>query len=141
MIPDERSLLRVPNPHGHHRVTFLELFFDLVFVFAVTQLSHALIAHLTPMGAVEGLVLLLALWWSWICTSWVTNWLDPEKLPVRFLMLGLMVAGLIFSSSLPLAFGSRGWAFAGAFFVMEVGRSVFFVWAAKGHETHRRNFQ
>src|SRR5919206_384573 len=50
---------------------------DLVFVFAVTQLSHSLLAHLTLLGAIETGLLMMAMWWVWIYTSWITNWLDP----------------------------------------------------------------
>jgi low temperature requirement protein LtrA len=73
-------LLRIRKGHEHARVTFVELFFDLVFVFAVTQLSHALLAHFTPLGAGQTLLLMMAVWWVWIYTSWVTNWLDPERI-------------------------------------------------------------
>jgi len=52
-----------------------------VFVFAVTQLSHGLLAHLTPLGALQTGLLMMAVWWVWIYTSWITNWLDPEKPP------------------------------------------------------------
>ncbi len=54
---------------GHSRVTYIELFFDLVFVFAVTQLSHALLEHLTPLGALQTAILMLAVWWTWIDTA------------------------------------------------------------------------
>ena len=74
------------------RLPNIELFFDLVFVFAITQLSHRLLAHLTPLGALETLVLLLAVWWVWIYTSWVTNWLDPERAHVRLMLIILMAA-------------------------------------------------
>ena len=77
------SLLRARHGHDHTRVTFVELFFDLVFVFAVTQLSHTLLEHLSPLGVLQTALLLMAVWWVWIYTSWVTNWLDPEKTPVR----------------------------------------------------------
>ena len=73
------SLLRPRDGHDHARVTFVELFFDLVFVFAVTQLSHGLLAHLTPLGALQTGLLMLAVWWVWIYTAWITNWLDPEQ--------------------------------------------------------------
>lgn len=135
------SLLRVRHPHGHHRVTFLELFYDLVFVFAVTQLSHFLMAHFTLRGAFEAVVLLLAVWWTWICTSWVANWLDPQRIPVRLCLLALMVAGLVFSASLPEAFAERALPFAGAYALMEVGRTLFFVVAVRNAEGLRRNFQ
>ena len=137
----ERGLLRTRGGHEHSKVTFIELFFDLVFVFAVTQLSHSLMEHFTPVGAVQTLLLMLAVWWVWIYTSWVTNWLDPEKLPVRFLLLGIMLAGLVMSASLPMAFESRGIAFATAYVVIQVGRTIFFLWAVKGRPGMVRNFQ
>ena len=73
------GLLRVRDGHGHARVSFVELFFDLVFVFAITQLSHHLLAHLTSRGLVQTTLLFMAIWWVWIYTTWVTNWLDPER--------------------------------------------------------------
>ena len=65
------------------RATALELFYDLVFVFAVTQVSHLLLAHLTWEGAGQAAIILLAVWWSWNYTTWVTNELDPESPVVR----------------------------------------------------------
>ena len=142
-----RSYLR-PAPtttagaHGHHRVTNIELFFDLVFVFAVTQLSHLLIGNFTLEGGAQALLLMLAVWWVWIFTSWVTNWLDPDKLAIRMLMLVLMTGGLLLSASLPQAFGSRGLAFALAYVFMQFGRTLFFLWAVRGESlAMRRNFQ
>ena len=73
------DLLRRREGHERRTVSFVELFFDLVFVFAVTQLSHFLIEHFTLVGAAQTLLLMLAVWWVWICTTWVTNWLDPER--------------------------------------------------------------
>jgi low temperature requirement protein LtrA len=74
------------------RATGLELFFDLVFVFAVTQLSHALVEHLTWSGAAETLFLLLVVWWAWSYTTRMTNWLDPDSGPVRLLLIAMMAA-------------------------------------------------
>ena len=75
------------------RVTYAELFFDLVFVFAVTQISHTLLGHFTPLGASQTTLLFLAVWWVWVYTSWITNWLDPEHTPVRLLLFVLMLGG------------------------------------------------
>ncbi len=136
------SLLRERNPDQHHRVTFVELFFDLVFVFAVTQISHTLLAHFTPLGGVQVGILMLAVWWVWVFMSWVTNWLDPERTPVRVMLFVMMIAGLLLSTSIPQAFGGRGLIFALAFVFMQVGRSVFFIVAVPKSETgYRRNFQ
>ncbi len=140
--PARINLLRVRGPHDHARVGFIELFFDLVFVFAITQLSRNLIAHFSPLGGYETLLLFMAVWWAWIDTSWVTNWLDPEKWPVRLMLLVLMLAGLVLSTSIPGAFGERGIYFAGAYAFIQVGRAVFTLWALRGHSpTNFRNFQ
>lgn len=119
------NLLRERGPHQHHRVTYVELFFDLVFVFAITQISHTLLAHFTPLGVLQTTILFLAVWWVWIFTSWITNWLDPDRTPVRVMLFGLMIAGLLLSTSIPKAFETRGLVFALAFVVMQVGRSFF----------------
>lgn len=134
--------LRPRGGHDHARVTFVELFFDLVFVFAVTQLSHGLLAHISLLGAVETGLLMMAVWWVWIYTSWITNWLDPERPVVRLMLFVLMAAGLVMSASIPQAFGARGGAFAGAYVFMQVGRSLFMLWALKHHDAGNfRNFQ
>jgi low temperature requirement protein LtrA len=67
----------------------------------------------------------VAVWWVWIYTSWVTNWLDPERTPVRLLLF----AGLMLSASPPEAFADEGLAFALAYVAMQVGRSFFMIWA------------
>lgn len=119
-------LFRSREP-GADRVAFIELFFDLVFVFAVTQLSHHLIENVTFRGALETLVMLVAVWWVWIYTTWVTNWMNPEKGPVRWMLIALMLAGLVLSTAIPYAFDDRGLQFALAYLVMQVGRTVFVV--------------
>ena len=126
---------------GHARVGFVELFFDLVFVFAITQLSHTLLEHLTWLGVLQGGLLLGALWWAWIDTSWITNWLDPERPLVRLMLFALMGAGLVMSTSLPEAFGDKGLVFACAFVFIQVGRGLFTLWAVRHDEVQRRNFQ
>lgn len=142
MIGARANLQRVRQGHEHNRVTYIELFFDLVFVFAITQLSHSLLDHLTLMGAVQTGLLFLAVWWAWIYTCWITNWLEPDRTPVRLLLLVLMLAGLVLSTSLPHAFEDRGLAFAGAYVFMQVGRSLFVMWALRNHnQGNYRNFK
>jgi low temperature requirement protein LtrA len=137
-----RGLLRGRGSLDSGKVGMVELFFDLVFVFAVTQLSHTLLAHLSIEGAVHVALLMVAVWWVWIFTSWITNWLDPEKLPVRLGLFGLMIAGLLLSSSIPKAFTERGLMFAAAFVFMQVGRTSFAIWAVRGESLNMtRNFQ
>jgi low temperature requirement protein LtrA len=136
------SLLRKRGEHDSGKVGMVELFFDLVFVFAVTQLSHALVEDMTLAGLSEVSLLLLGVWWVWINTSWVTSWLDPERIPVRVALLALMLAGLWMSVAIPKAFDSRGLLFAGAYVSMQLGRTLFFLWATRReHPNMRRNFQ
>ena len=119
------AMFRAIVPHQHSRVTYVELFFDLVFVFAVTQISHTLLAHFTPLGVFQVTLLFLAVWWVWVFTSWITNWLNPEKTPVRLLLFAMMLGGLVLSTSIPAAFEARGLWFAIAYAAMQVGKTIF----------------
>jgi low temperature requirement protein LtrA len=119
------ALFRTLVPNQHSRVTYAELFFDLVFVFAVTQISHTLLGRFTPLGALQTTLLFLAVWWVWVYTSWITNWLNPERTPVRVMLFALMLGGLVLSTSIPKAFESRGLWFALAYATMQVGKTVF----------------
>src|SRR5260370_27119432 len=119
------ALFRRHLPNQRSRVTYAELFFDLVFVFAVTQISHTLLGRFTPLGALQTTLLFLAVWWVWVYTSWITNWLNPETTPVRILLFLLMLGGLVLSTSIPKAFESRGLWFALAYAAMQVGKTVF----------------
>ena len=125
---------------GAERVTNVELFFDLVYVFAVTQISHYLLAHPTFVGALRAGLLLTMVWLVWAYTTWVTNWLDPERIAVRLLLLALAGASLVMSAALPGAFSARGLAVGVAYAVMQIGRSVFAVVALRGRPL-QRNFQ
>jgi low temperature requirement protein LtrA len=140
-MSEHHGVLRVRVARQHNRVTFVELFFDLVFVFAVTQLSHTLIEHFTLGDALPTLVLLLAVWWVWIYTTWATNWLDPDNYLVRILLFIIMLAGLFMSSSIPKAFGERGLAFAGAYVFMQVVRTAFVMWAFRDQAIRQKNFR
>jgi low temperature requirement protein LtrA len=136
---DDGRLLRERSSSHHNRVTYVELFFDLVFVFAITQISHTLLAHFTPLGVLQVTMLMLAVWWVWVFTSWTTNWLDPEQAPVRIMLFGLMIVGLLLSTSIPKAFESRGLTFAAAYSAMQVGRTLFFLWSVPKSAVGQRN--
>jgi low temperature requirement protein LtrA len=142
VVTGERAatLLRAGG-EGDQRVTYVELFFDLVYVFAVTQLSHLLLEDLSARGAGRTLLLLLAVWWAWVYNAWFTNWFDPDKRPVRLMMVAVMLAALIMSAALPEAFGERGLYVAGAYVAMQVGRTLFIISALGTEPALRRNFQ
>jgi low temperature requirement protein LtrA len=134
------SLIRAPGDDAH-RVSFFELFFDLVYVFAVTQLSHGLLEHLDLRGLAETVVLLLAVWWAWVYTTWATNWLNPDSTGCRLMLIGVMGAGLLMAASIPDAFGDAGLVFALAYAAIQVGRSSFVLWAMREDPVRRANFQ
>jgi low temperature requirement protein LtrA len=122
---------------GESRVTNIELFFDLVYVFAVTQLSHHLLGNPTLAGALQTALLWAMVWLVWAYTTWVTNWMDPERLALRVLLVALMLVSLAMSAALPRAFGAAaplgaGLVVGGAYAVQQVGRSAFMVIALRG---------
>nr|WP_316640185.1 low temperature requirement protein A [uncultured Roseateles sp.] len=135
-----QPLLRSREGHGG-RVSFAELFFDLIYVFAVTQLSHHLLEHLTPLGALQTLLLWFAVWLGWQYTSWVTNWFDPEALPIRVLLFVIMGVGLVMAAALPEAFGERGLVFAGCYALIQVGRSAYVLWQLGAGHALTPNFR
>ncbi|HTC77663.1 MAG TPA: low temperature requirement protein A, partial [Terriglobales bacterium] len=129
------AMFRLLAPNQHNRVTYAELFFDLVFVYAITQISHTLLGRFTPSGAIQVTLLLLAVWWVWVYTAWITNWLNPELTPVRILLFLLMLGGLVLSMSIPTAFEARGLWFATAYAAMQVGRTAFWLASVPPHHT------
>lgn len=138
-VTHRASLLRSREAEAQE-VTRFELFFDLVFVFAITQLSHLLLGHLSLLGAAQTLLLLLAVWWAWVDTTWVANWFNPDHPAVRLMLVGVMLASLVMSAALPEAFGEGGLVFAGAYALIQIGRTAFVVAALDGNRALRRNF-
>lgn len=115
-----------------HRVTALELFFDLVFVFAITQVTGYLADHSTWMGLLQGLLLLGALWWAWAAYAWLTNSLDPEEGAVRLAMFGSMAAMLVAALAVPNAFGNDGVIFGVAYLIVRVLHLVLYGIGSRG---------
>jgi low temperature requirement protein LtrA len=120
------------------RTTTLELFYDLVFVFAVTQVSHLLLGHLTWEGAGQAALVLLVVWWSWNYTTWVTNELDPSSSVVRLLLIALMLASLLMAIAIPQAFGAKALLFAASYVAIQVGRHSFLTFVAADRGTIER---
>jgi low temperature requirement protein LtrA len=120
------------------RASTLELFYDLVFVFAITQVSHLLLAHLRWAGVLQAIIVLLAVYWSWNYTTWTTNELDTETIPVRLLLLGLMLISLLMSVAIPQAFEEHALLFAGSYVAIQVGRHFFLTFVAAESGTVER---
>jgi low temperature requirement protein LtrA len=138
MAPLARASLR-RNARSEQRATTLELFYDLVFVFAITQVSHLLLEHLTWEGAGQSALVLLVVWWSWNYTTWVTNELDPESVVVRLLLIAMMLASLLMAIAIPEAFGDKALLFAASYVAIQVGRHTFLTFvAAEPHTIERQ---
>jgi low temperature requirement protein LtrA len=117
-------------------VTPLELFFDLVYVFTVSQLAHHLLGDVDAQGMAETLVLTLAVMYAWFMTVWTSNWLDADRQPVRLMLLCVMFLSLVMSTSVGEAFGDRAWLFVAGYLAIQVGRTAFAVVAFRGHRLH-----
>jgi low temperature requirement protein LtrA len=125
LIPD-LPIIR-SGAEGEQRATFFELFFDLVYVFAVTQLSHYLLADISWAGAARTAFMLVAVYWAWNYTTWMTNWFDPDTSPVRLVLAFVMAASLLMSVAIPKGFGAYSLLFACAYSGLQIGRNSFVV--------------
>jgi len=121
-----------PDDDESQKATFPELFFDLVFVFALIQLSYTLTEDFGATALYEAAILILALWWLWVHITWLTNLLNTDKGPVRMLLFGLMFAGVLLAIALPKAFESQGIIFASIYTVMQLSRSLFGLYVFHG---------
>ena len=126
-VGQPRPVSRHLRPRGDgttQPITTVELFFDLVYVFAVTQLSHQILGDLTVGGVTRAAFLLLIVWWAWIYTTWMANWFDPRSPGVQAVLTGVMLASLLMAAALPEAFGDHGVLFALSYVALQVGRNV-----------------
>jgi low temperature requirement protein LtrA len=137
VVPDIRFMRR---GEGERRATYFELFFDLVYVFAITQLSHHLLTDLTWPGAAETALLLVAVYWAWNYTTWMANWFDPEVPAVRLALVFVMLASLLMAVAIPEGFGDHALLFAASYCVLQLGRNGFVV-AVTPPGRFNRNFQ
>ncbi len=126
------SALRSRTPGTAVRVTSTELFFDLVYVFSIIQLSHFLLEHQSVLGALEAAILFAAVWWAWNYTAWAANWLDPDHRSGRVLMIFLMACALAMAIAMPYAFGERAGLFVGAYVTMSIVRAGWMALVMRG---------
>jgi low temperature requirement protein LtrA len=119
-------------PGAGRVVTPLELFFDLVYVFAIGELSQHLVELLDLRTGAETAVLALAVLYAWYMIVWGSNWLDPNRSPVRLLLLGLTFASLLMSTAITDAFDGRAWLFVAGYLFIQLGRSIFLIVVLRG---------
>ena len=118
-------------PEREQRATPLELFFDLVFVFGITQVTNLMSADPTWAGLGRGLLVLAAIWWTWTGYAWLTNTLEPEAGAVRVAMVGAMAALLVVALAVPETFGDDAVLFAIAFLIVRLLHVQLYVIAGK----------
>jgi len=124
--------MRERQDESEQRVTPLELFFDLVFVFAITQVTGFLAVNAAWDGLLRGLLLLGVLWWAWAAYAWLTNTLNPEEGAVRIAVFASMAAMLIVSLATPHAFDVDGVVFGIAYFIVRALHLVLYAIAGRG---------
>ena len=124
MLRPSSRHLRPRGDAGAQQITSVELFFDLVYVFAVTQLSHLVLSDLSVAGLARAAFLLVVVWWAWIYTTWMANWFDPTSAAVRAVLTGVMLASLLVAAALPLAFDGNALLFAASYVALQVGRNA-----------------
>jgi low temperature requirement protein LtrA len=125
IIPDLPIMRR--RQEGEQRATFFELFFDLVYVFAVTQVSHHLLEEIGWAAAAETTFMLVAVYWAWNYTTWMTNWFDPDTVPIRLVLVFVMAASLLMAVAIPEGFGDYALLFACGYSGLQIGRNAFVV--------------
>src|SRR5829696_6747625 len=146
MSPDaaatERVVPDIPytRSRGEQRATYFELFFDLVYVFAITQLSHHLLLDVGWSGAAETAFLLVAVYWAWNYTTWMANWFDPEVPAVRLVLVFVMLASLLMAVAIPEGLGDHALLFAASYCTLQIVRNAFVVAVTPRGRFHR-NFQ
>ena len=123
-LPSPLRHLRVREEAESERTTTVELFFDLVYVFAITQLSHLILDDLSVGGVARAAFLLVVVWWAWIYTTWMANWFDPQSPAVRTVLTGVMLASLLMAAALPHALDDDGALFAASYVALQVGRNA-----------------
>ena len=117
---------------GEERVTPLELFFDLVFVFAITQVTGLVSRNPTWTGVAQGLIVLALLWWPWTGYAWLTGTVDPEDSVIRLVIFAAMGAMLVASLAVPHVFGDDAMLFVAAYVAVRVAHFSLYVLVARG---------
>jgi low temperature requirement protein LtrA len=133
-VTERPRLSALRSRDGAGEVTNVELFFDLVYVFAATQLSRVLVSDPGPAAMVHVAVLLALVWQIWVYTTWALNYLDPNRPPARMMLLVLMLGSLVLSAALPSAFHGHGRLVALTYVTVQAGRVLFVIWTLRGEQ-------
>jgi low temperature requirement protein LtrA len=113
------------------KTSYLELFFDLVFVFAFTQVTALILEDTSPRGFARAALVLAMVWWAWSAYAWMTNAIDVENAVTRLIVFAAMVAGFFMALAVPDAFQDEAAWFAVAYFVVRILNSALYAWGVR----------
>lgn len=140
MTTDRAARLLRTREHPQ-RASYMELFFDLAFIFALTELTRALHDDASAGGILRTLLMLAAIWWVWTVTAWSSDWFSPDSPFVRGLLAWVMFGGLLMAAAVPQAFGRYGIVFAAAYVTLHIGRGAGLMFALSGHPAQVRSLR
>ncbi|KAG0045106.1 hypothetical protein BGZ83_009649 [Gryganskiella cystojenkinii] len=134
--PEGKVMLytKLLRKRGQFRVTNIELFFDLVFVYAISAISETMVEDLTWEVVLEMLVVTLAVWWSWVFSAWTFNYFNPDSYLVRISLMIMMFVSLVMSAVIPESYSHQSLLFAGMYVLIQLGRGVLATYALRGHK-------
>jgi low temperature requirement protein LtrA len=131
-MSDVAPLITEPtSEEGERKTSYLELFFDLVFVFAITQVTSLILEDTSPAGFARAALVLALVWWAWSAYAWMTNAIDIENVVTRLIVLAAMVAAFFMALAVPDAYQDEGVWFAVAYFTVRVLNTTLFSWGVR----------
>jgi low temperature requirement protein LtrA len=131
---DVAPLVQEPTATEEERKTsYIELFFDLVFVFAFTQVTALILEDTSVQGFLRSALVLAMVWWAWSAYAWMTNAIDIENVVTRLIVLAAMAAGFFMALAVPDAFQDEAAWFAVSYFVVRVLNSALYAWGVRGN--------
>ena len=138
-MSDAELLLAEPTIEEEERKTsYLELFFDLIFVFAFTQVTLLILEDTSAAGFARSALVLALVWWAWSAYTWMTNAIDIESLVSRLIVLAAMAAAFFMALAVPDAYQDEGVWFAFAYFIVRVLHIALFDWGVRDDPGQRR---
>jgi low temperature requirement protein LtrA len=138
-MSDVAPLVSAPTAEEEERKTsYLELFFDLIFVFAFTQVALLILEDTSEAGFARSALVLALVWWAWSAYTWMTNAIDIESLVVRLIVLAAMAAAFFMALAVPDAYQDEGVWFAVAYFTVRVLHIALFGWGVRDDPGQRR---
>ncbi len=138
MTSAEDSILNTPETpeEEEKRTEFIELFFDLVFVFAFTQVTTLVLEDTSAAGFARAAVVFALIWWAWSAYAWLTDAIDVENIPTRLFIFGAMLAAFFMALAVPNAYGDEARWFVAAYFVVRVLHVALYLWGVRNDPSH-----